>query len=56
MSIKNFIESIRERDPAAPTFCEVVFAYPGFHVMTIFHPVAQFFWNMRVSGPISAAS
>lgn len=43
------IKSIRERDEAEPTFMEVVLAYPGFHMMTIFHPVAHrlWKWNLR---------
>jgi serine O-acetyltransferase len=44
----SFIESIRERDPAAPTICEVIFAYPGFHAMSIFHPFAQFLWRYEL--------
>lgn len=44
----SFIQSIRDRDPAAPTLCEVIFAYPGFHAMTIFHPIAQFFWRYEL--------
>lgn len=44
----SFIESIRVRDPAAPTYLEVILAYPGFHAMTIFHPVAQFFWRYEL--------
>lgn len=41
----SLIESIKKRDPAAPTTFEVILGYPGFHAMTIFHPVAQFFWR-----------
>lgn len=49
MSLMQFIESIRTRDEAKPTFFEVVLAYPGFHIMTLFHPVAHFLWvsNLR---------
>lgn len=45
----SLIESIQERDPAAPTLWEVVLAYPGFHVMTLFHPLASYLWkgNLR---------
>lgn len=42
------IESIQKRDPAAPTFFEVVLAYPGFHVMVLFHPVSQFLWRYEL--------
>ncbi len=44
----SLLESIQKRDPAAPTFFEVVLAYPGFHVMTLFHPVAQFLWRYNL--------
>ena len=43
-----FIRSIQSRDPARPTVAEVIFAYPGFHIMTIFHPVANFLWNKKL--------
>jgi len=43
----SLISSIRERDPAAPTFFEVVLAYPGYHVLTVFHPLASALWAMR---------
>lgn len=41
----SLIKSIQERDPAAPTYFEVVFGYPGFHAMTIFHPVSKWLWK-----------
>lgn len=45
------IDSIRKRDPANPTFFEVVLAYPGFHVMG-FHAIASRLWklNLRALG------
>jgi len=46
--MQDFIESIQERDPAKPTFMEVIAAYPGFHAMVIFHPVAQFLWRYEL--------
>jgi serine O-acetyltransferase len=42
------IESIQHRDPAAPTFFEVVLAYPGFHILTIFHPISSMLWNYNL--------
>lgn len=44
----SLIESIQRRDPARPTFFEVVLAYPGFHIMFLFHPLAQFLWSMEL--------
>ncbi len=41
------IQSIRERDPARPTFMEVVLAYPGFHVMG-FHRISSFLWRYNL--------
>ncbi len=42
------IESIQRRDPAQPTFFEVILGYPGFHVLTVFHPFARFLWKMEL--------
>ena len=39
----SLIKSIQARDPAKPTFFEVVLGYPGFHVMG-FHYVASYLW------------
>ena len=47
----SLIQSIRQRDAAQPTFLEVVFCYPGFHVMTLFHPVAHALWDMGLRAP-----
>lgn len=43
-----FIRSIQRRDEAHPTAMEVILAYPGFHIMTIFHPVAHFLWGINL--------
>lgn len=45
MSVLDDIQSIRERDPASPTFMEVVFAYNGFHAVLI-HRVSNALWRM----------
>ncbi len=52
----SLIQSIRTRDPAEPTLGEVIFAYPGFHAVAIFHPFAQFLWryNLRALARIWA--
>lgn len=44
----SLLASIRERDPAQPTTLEVIFCYPGFHVMTLFHPLAHALWNANL--------
>jgi serine O-acetyltransferase len=44
----SLLRSIRQRDPAQPTALEVVLCYPGYHVMTVFHPLAQFLWNRKL--------
>ena len=41
------IKSIRERDPASPSFCEVLFAYNGFHAV-IFHRISHFLWGIKL--------
>lgn len=44
--IISHIQSIRDRDAACPTFAEVLFCYPGLHIMIFFHPLAHFLWGM----------
>ena len=41
----SLIDSIKERDPAAPTTMEVVLGYPGYHVLSLFHPLASWLWQ-----------
>jgi serine O-acetyltransferase len=48
MPVRDFIQSIRDRDPAAPTAAEVIFCYPGFHVLTLFHPPAHWLWGKNL--------
>jgi serine O-acetyltransferase len=43
----DLISSIQKRDPAHPTFFEVVLAYPGFHVLG-FHALASTLWRYRL--------
>lgn len=43
----DLIGSIRRRDPARPTFLEVVLAYPGFHILG-FHAVASRLWRLKL--------
>ncbi len=42
--IKEDIETIFKRDPAARSIAEILFCYPGFHSMR-FHHIASFLWN-----------
>lgn len=42
--IKEEIDTIFERDPAARNVLEVVFCYPGFHAILI-HKAAHWFWK-----------
>lgn len=43
--MSDLIKSIQERDPAQPTYCEVLFAYNGFHAVCM-HRVNQYIWNL----------
>ena len=43
----NHIRSIQSRDAANPTFCEVLFAYNGFHAVAI-HSLSAFFWCLKL--------
>lgn len=45
MADMDLIGSIQSRDPARPTTMEVIFGYPGFHIMTFFYPVAHWLWQ-----------
>lgn len=41
----DFIKSIQSRDAAAPTTCEVIFGYNGFHAV-LWHRMSAFFWGL----------
>ena len=43
----SLIKSIQQRDPAQPTFFEVLLAYPGFHAVGM-HRVSHFLWGMKL--------
>ena len=45
MSVLDDIQSIRARDPAAPTFMEVVLAYNGFHAVLL-HRLNHAIWKL----------
>lgn len=45
MSVLDDIKSIQSRDPAAPTFLEVIFAYNGFHAVLL-HRLSHAIWNL----------
>jgi serine O-acetyltransferase len=45
--MSSLIESIRERDPAQPTFFEVVFSYPGFHAVML-HNISSWLWSKKL--------
>ena len=46
----SLVASIQKRDPAAPTFLEVLLGYPGFHALTLFHPLAAALWKIELRG------
>lgn len=46
IEIKEMCSSILKRDPAAKSFLEVFFLYPGLHAVIIFR-VANIFWEKR---------
>lgn len=43
------VKSIQSRDPAQPTFGEVVFAYNGFHAVSL-HRINNFIWHLGLRG------
>jgi serine O-acetyltransferase len=45
--MRTLIRSIQDRDPVAPGFWEVVFAYNGFHAV-VFHRVNHWLWKRKL--------
>ncbi len=45
MSVLDDIKSIQSRDPAAPTFMEVILGYNGFHAV-LFHRMNNWLWGL----------
>lgn len=45
--LKSEIDSCLARDPAAKSWLDVVFSYPGFHAL-IFHRFAHFLWRKKL--------
>ena len=52
--LREDIQSVFDRDPAARTFWEVLTCYPGVHAM-VWHRLAHWFWTHRLHW-LSAAS
>lgn len=46
-TLKEEIQTVFERDPAARSRLEVIFCYPGFHAM-LFYRLAHWFWVRRL--------
>tara|TARA_B100000700_G_scaffold316077_1_gene405023 strand:+ start:2165 stop:2890 length:726 start_codon:yes stop_codon:yes gene_type:complete len=46
-SIKSDFSIIKERDPAAKGFLEIIFCYPGFQALTI-HRISHKFWKYKL--------
>ncbi len=43
-SVKSYLQIIRERDPAARGFLEIILCYPGFHALAI-HRISHRLWK-----------
>ena len=46
-SISSYLEIIKERDPAARGFFEILLCYPGFHALVI-HRISHKLWRLKV--------
>ena len=46
-SIKSYISIIKERDPAAKGFLEIILCYPGFHALAL-HRISHNLWARNV--------
>ena len=44
----NLIKSIKNRDPAANSYLEIIFLYPGLHAVLL-HRIANIFWILKLS-------
>ena len=44
----NLIKSIKKRDPAANSYLEIIFLYPGLHAVLLYR-IANFFWILKLS-------
>ncbi len=45
--LRRDIQTVLDRDPAARSFTEVIFCYPGFHAV-LFHRISHSLWRRRV--------
>ncbi|MBX2834004.1 MAG: serine O-acetyltransferase [Micavibrio sp.] len=45
--MNDLIKSIQKRDPASPTYCEVVLGYNGFHAVML-HYFNQWLWGLKL--------
>ncbi len=45
--MRDYIKSIRRRDPAARSVLEILFAYPGIHAMAM-HRLSHFLWRIHL--------
>ena len=46
-TLREYMDSVRRRDPAARTLLEIVFAYPGIHAL-MFHRLSGTLWCWRL--------
>ena len=46
-AIREEIETVKSRDPAARTILEIILCYPGFHALSM-HRLAHFFWKHQL--------
>ena len=46
-SLRSDFAIIKERDPAARGFLEIIFCYPGFQALTI-HRISHKLWNLKI--------
>jgi serine O-acetyltransferase len=54
-TLRNDIDVVFERDPAARSKFEVIFCYPGFHAIQ-FHRLAHWLWNNHLKFPARLVS
>ncbi len=45
--MKNFLDNIKKKDPAAKSYFEIILCYPGVHAI-FFHRIAHFLYKLQI--------
>ena len=45
--MKEFLDNIKKKDPAARSYLQIILFYPGVHALFL-HRIAHFFYNLKI--------